>query len=845
MTRFFKHILFAAVMTILVTCFIPLELSATEAKTEYLPGDLNYDGIVNTADVVLLRRYIAGGYGVDLTPPKETCHHVLVADAAVAPTCTETGLSEGSHCELCGEVLAKQEIVPAWGHRYENGICTVCGEADPNCVRSLPLRYDDHYDVTDKTVEIVDAGTPTSYKVGYGVEDGTLDDAVVTLSNSTLIATGIGTAQVRIDGVLYEVEVSAAPISLLLLIGQSNMEGMVGKAEQSIACPNGQVYSTYAKANGLTGDAGLTVENARNYVPSSLTGKYSMINVNGTDTKLSGYPVYSLVEAGTGKYGMDSAIAYEWNQQTNEKVWIVNAAHGASSISSWQKGQSNFEEAKVLFSTCQEILLQEIIAGHYTFSHMGYFWCQGCADETKTAEWYVDQYLAMHENLKADLAFDADLNPQTADAIFEFGGIVLVMAGHETAEGYRRGTYSDETDRFFASFKELEMRGPRVAQIWMANNSELKDIHIVSDIAQEWVTMPDGTDGVKKYFASHYTNGIVDYPTQSRQPDSWYSPQTPANVKNSIHYYQLGYNEVGRETARNTLYILGLLDKPKVETKVTFVDWTGYQIADISESSSVGSSKTLVVPIVSPCYESKNVAYHVTDGLDYFYYDLLDTGVDGGVLTASIGTQSVTVIGREYCAYRFELVNGEMVSVSNELFQKNDLIRNSESQKTYALSDTIVLKHNNPWVVEFNSVENTRFMALASAKSASEGMIYFFKSKSGSGVLSIGEYKDGLYQNYGIKQAEINIDWTQPHVYRFQNVINDDETNTIWIYIDDKWVGTATNLIINDVIHSTDDMYLSGKNFAFSNVSCGGFALNANQMTYLEVWEKGKPTFVS
>ena len=43
-------------------------------------------------------------------------HEELAKDAAVAPTCTETGLTEGSHCAKCGEVIVKQHVVPAKGH---------------------------------------------------------------------------------------------------------------------------------------------------------------------------------------------------------------------------------------------------------------------------------------------------------------------------------------------------------------------------------------------------------------------------------------------------------------------------------------------------------------------------------------------------------------------------------------------------------------------------------------------------------------------------------------------------------------------------------------------------------
>ena len=57
--------------------------------------------------------------------------HTVVVDAAVAATCTETGLTEGSHCSTCNAVIVAQEVVPALGHKPElkNAKAATCTEA--------------------------------------------------------------------------------------------------------------------------------------------------------------------------------------------------------------------------------------------------------------------------------------------------------------------------------------------------------------------------------------------------------------------------------------------------------------------------------------------------------------------------------------------------------------------------------------------------------------------------------------------------------------------------------------------------------------------------------------------
>ena len=72
--------------------------------------------------------------------PVEKVPHTPVTDAAVEATCENTGLTEGSHCSVCEDVLTAQEIVPAKGHTWESDYtidkeptCTTEGSESIHC----------------------------------------------------------------------------------------------------------------------------------------------------------------------------------------------------------------------------------------------------------------------------------------------------------------------------------------------------------------------------------------------------------------------------------------------------------------------------------------------------------------------------------------------------------------------------------------------------------------------------------------------------------------------------------------------------------------------------------------
>ncbi|MCC8150536.1 MAG: Ig-like domain-containing protein [Lachnospiraceae bacterium] len=64
--------------------------------------------------------YTCSACGDSYSVTIEATGHTVVIDEAVAATYKSTGLTEGSHCSVCGEVIVAQEIIPALTYDYDN-----------------------------------------------------------------------------------------------------------------------------------------------------------------------------------------------------------------------------------------------------------------------------------------------------------------------------------------------------------------------------------------------------------------------------------------------------------------------------------------------------------------------------------------------------------------------------------------------------------------------------------------------------------------------------------------------------------------------------------------------------
>lgn len=71
------------------------------------------------------------GCGERETLTVDALQHTVITDEGIAPTCTESGITEGQHCSACGEILQAQETVEATGHKE-----IIDAAVAPTCVAS-------------------------------------------------------------------------------------------------------------------------------------------------------------------------------------------------------------------------------------------------------------------------------------------------------------------------------------------------------------------------------------------------------------------------------------------------------------------------------------------------------------------------------------------------------------------------------------------------------------------------------------------------------------------------------------------------------------------------------------
>ncbi|MBQ8858368.1 MAG: hypothetical protein IJ012_01095, partial [Clostridia bacterium] len=551
-------------------------------------------------------------------------------DPPSTPTpCTHT--YQNGTCTLCGEADPSYvPPAPECTHTYEAGVCTQCGGTDPNYVKPIVpveptyaktypytdddgvvhIRYQDTYTFQSEIQKITDV-VITSTVTGTDTPDSKL--FVEQSDGYSVYADGCGSATFHFrGGRTTKVQVDPSPINLFFVTGQSNAQGGAQSGllpgyfsqytDDYIRSPETMAYYTFCGDQisiDVEGDKALYQqaidEDGVAFWHTDKTavaaGNWSMPNF--TDYHLNVTPTldwetasaakgcppqqFSLLKGTTSfvNCGWNAALAYEWIQQTGERVWIVNCSQGGMEIQQFLPSEdgsvinNEYYQAVAVFNLALETLYKEVDAGHFVLNHMAYYWLHGESNSATyeipggeytgwdnrfranrgirytTPEQYTEYFTKMHQGFMKDVVY----NHNGVTKELEFCGIMTVR------------TRVDEQKN---TFEQIVMTGARASQYYMGASVEgaLKNVYVVSNVTEQWVG--DQTDAekgtnnnaaadaaVEAYFLETYGSAA-----NFKKIFGYDLPTTVYEIHPNTHYLMHGHNEMGMDCARNTLRII-------------------------------------------------------------------------------------------------------------------------------------------------------------------------------------------------------------------------------------------------------------------------------------------------
>ena len=606
---------------------------------------------------------------------------LLGALAACTPSGPVTPPSpggDGEKCPTCGKDPCECPVGTP---------CAVCGQDPCVCpppsaltyVQTWPytdgdgvihIRYQDKYTFESEITEIKDENI-TSYVTGTTQKDENL--LVKQADGKTVYADGCGTATVVAGGKEIKIKVDASPINMLFTTGQSNASGDPTFADTDILnhyrndfvrSPETMAYLTQTDQlvsvnpeadqqryveHGMQIGANRVYKHYSRYVPTTLDWETTG-NEQGCDPRV-------LTQKTTSFYGAgwSASLAKEWIKQTGERVWIVNASHGAMEIQQFlpvEEGdttpkENEYYQAVAVFNAALETLYKEIDAGHFTLHHMAYYWYQGEANSydrevggkeyvgglssfimynnrgcryTTSAE-YVELFTKVHTGFMNDVKYDH--NGVTKE--LEFCGLMTIRTNEDDGVN---------------TMGQVKMTGARTAHYYIGGVKEgvLANVYVVSNLTERWTgeTPEEADANVEAYFLEKYGSAEA-----FREKMGYDMPTTSYEVHPNAHYNMCGHNELGEDCAKNTLRILNMLnpdaayrlsyEESEEEVTPVLVPEQGYGTIRSSVKlyeKQTASGKTYYESVVFPQFSdifdlSKGVETRVnTDGFTWDSYVL-------------------------------------------------------------------------------------------------------------------------------------------------------------------------------------------------------------------------------
>ena len=517
----------------------------------------------------------------------------------------------------------------------------------------LHIRYQDTYDFGREIRDITDV-VITSKVTGTTQKDANL--LVKQKDSQSVYADGCGSATVQFKGnQSVKVQVDPSPINMLFVTGQSNASGdMAGNlkpgystqyAQDYIRSPETMAYFTWtgqrvsvdvakdkedytwAYENGGTlwhpeTPSQVNFIHYSQYIPTTLDWETAS-NAVGPQPQQFSIPKGQTTFTNCG---WNAALAYEWIQQTGERVWIVNCSQGGMEIQHFQPSESGtgtneYYQAVAVFNAALETLYKEVDAGHFVLNHMAYYWFHGESNTDEntiggvynaagnrfmrskgnrylTAEEYAEYFKKMHLGFMQDVVYDHE----GVKKELEFCGIMTIRANNDGKEN---------------TYDHLKLVGARNAEYYAGATTDeaLSNVFVVSNVTERWVgeyfdtgldTNPEADIAVAEYFLETYGSEA-----KFKAIFGYDMPTTVYQLRPGCHYLMHGHNEMGMDCARNSLRILNLLSTKNLydlsydiedEATITLFGIDGMTALTDTIVFDKATKKATVCPQITPLY---------------------------------------------------------------------------------------------------------------------------------------------------------------------------------------------------------------------------------------------------
>ena len=395
----------------------------------------------------------------------EALGHTEETVAAVAPTCEETGLTEGKKCSVCDTVILAQEVVDALGHDFAEpectpngdgthdatGTCNVCGATTTETKECVYQRVDNGTTCTYTCPDCEHSYTTDKYTVTYNVINGAEANAAeqIEVNTDVTFPTAATISGYTFVGWMTE-EYSANQNKPTVTIYKANETYKVTEdisfyalytyggttlVEDASTLKVGQQIIIAASESNV---ALSTTQNSNNRGQATITKDGNAVTF-GDDVQ-----VITLEEgnvAGTFAFNVGSGYLYAASSSANhlrtkdelddDGSWLITIADGVATIKAQGNNTNNwlrYNKTSSLFSCYGETSTQKDVS-IYTVSEALY--------TTSTVATITQATVSIGDDLKLNYYVSMADTLASAEMLFTVDGDEMRVIGEKVGEQYK------------------------------------------------------------------------------------------------------------------------------------------------------------------------------------------------------------------------------------------------------------------------------------------------------------------------------------------------------------------------------------------------------------------------